>query len=82
MPYTYLVRCKDGSLYAGWTTDLEKRVKAHNSGCGAKYTSGRRPVVLVWWKEFADQSAAMMEEAALKKLPKAAKEDLVKGFFK
>ena len=45
--YTYIVKCRDGSLYTGWTNDLEKRMKAHNAGKGAKYTKSRRPVTLV-----------------------------------
>ena len=48
MNYTYLLECSDGTFYCGWTNDLEKRVKAHNSGRGAKYTKPRRPVRLVW----------------------------------
>ena len=44
--YTYIVKCRDGSLYTGWTNDLEKRMKAHNAGKGAKYTKSRRPVTL------------------------------------
>ena len=49
MNYTYLLECSDGTLYCGWTNDLEKRVNAHNSGRGAKYTKPRRPVRLVWY---------------------------------
>ena len=52
MNYTYIVRCKDGSLYTGWTNDIEKRIKAHNEGKGAKYTKSRRPVKLVYYEEF------------------------------
>ena len=52
MNYTYLLECSDGTLYCGWTNDLEKRVKAHNSGRGAKYTKSRRPVRLVWYETF------------------------------
>ena len=49
--YTYMVKCSDGTLYTGWTTDLEHRVKAHNDGEGAKYTRSRRPVELVYYHE-------------------------------
>ena len=79
MPYAYLVRCKDGSYYAGWTTDLKRRLFVHNKGCGAKYTRSRLPVELVWWQEFAEKGAAMAQEAALKKLSRAAKEELVQN---
>ena len=49
--YVYLLRCGDGTLYCGWTTDLVARVKAHNQGKGAKYTRSRLPVELVWFEE-------------------------------
>ena len=52
MNYTYIVKCSDGSLYTGWTNNLEKRIKDHNAGRGAKYTKARRPVVLVYKEEF------------------------------
>ena len=51
--YTYMVKCSDGTLYTGWTTDLEYRVKAHNAGEGAKYTRSRLPVELVYYEEYA-----------------------------
>ena len=50
--FTYIVKCSDGSLYTGWTNDLDKRLKAHNSGRGAKYTKTRRPVELVYYEKF------------------------------
>lgn len=50
--YTYIVKCRDGTLYTGWTNDLDKRMKAHNSGEGAKYTRSRRPVELVYYESF------------------------------
>ncbi len=77
MQYTYMVRCADGSLYTGWTTDLDARVKTHNSGRGAKYTKARRPVVLVWYHKSADKIAAQRLERAVKKLTKQQKERLV-----
>ena len=52
MNYTYILRCRDGTLYTGWTNDIEKRVKAHNEGKGAKYTKARLPVKLVYSEEF------------------------------
>lgn len=76
MNWAYLVRCADGSLYAGWTVNLPARLKAHNSGRGAKYTRGRRPVHLVWARQYATKSQAMRAEAWLKQLPKTQKEGL------
>ena len=52
MNYTYIVQCRDGSLYTGWTNDLKKRIEAHNAGKGAKYTKSRRPVKLLYYEEF------------------------------
>ncbi len=75
--YTYIVRCKDGSLYTGWTNDLEKRIKAHNDGTGAKYTKTRRPVELVYYEEHETKVAAMKREYEIKHLPKNKKEELV-----
>ena len=80
MNWAYLLRCSDNSLYAGWTSDLEKRLDKHNAGKGARYTRGRGPVVLAWCKAFDTQGEAMAEEARLKKLSKPEKERLVRGF--
>lgn len=77
MNYTYMVRCRDGSLYTGWTTDIEKRVKAHNEGKGAKYTHNRRPVKLVYYEAFETKKEAMKREYAIKQLNKEAKEKLI-----
>ncbi len=71
--WVYLVRCRDGSLYCGWTVDTAKRVITHNSGKGAAYTRSRSPVVLVWCEECPDRSAAMRREAAIKRLPRRRK---------
>ena len=71
--WVYLVRCRDGSLYCGWTVDTAKRVLAHNSGKGAAYTRNRGPVELVWCEECTDRSAAMRREAAIKRLPRPRK---------
>lgn len=82
--WAYMVRCADGSLYAGWTTNLIKRVKAHNglvSG-GAKYTRYRRPVSLVWSQSFASKQEAMSCEYNLKRLSKVQKEKLVEAYKK
>ena len=66
MFFVYLLRCSDNSLYCGWTTDLEKRIEAHNSGRGAKYTKSRRPVELVYYEECESKSAAMKREWFIK----------------
>ena len=80
MNVTYLVRCSDGTLYCGWTNCLEKRVKAHNSGKGARYTKSRRPVELVYWEEAESKEEAMRREAAIKKLTRKEKEELIQNF--
>lgn len=80
MNYTYMVRCADGSLYTGWTNDLEHRIRCHNEGKGAKYTRPRLPVRLVYYESFDTKEAAMRREAAIKKLSKARKEELVAKF--
>ncbi len=74
--WAYLLRCADGSLYAGWTNDLSRRLAAHNAGTGAKYTRGRGPVCLAYARSYATQGEAMAAEAALKRLPKPEKEAL------
>lgn len=82
MNFTYMVRCVDGSLYTGWTTDLTRRLAAHNSGKGAKYTKSRRPVTLAYFEAFDTKEEAMRREAAIKKLSKAGKELLAANFEK
>ncbi|MGN0658505.1 MAG: GIY-YIG nuclease family protein [Emergencia sp.] len=82
MNYAYMVRCSDGSLYAGWTNDLEKRIRCHNEGKGARYTRSRLPVELVYYETFDTKEEAMRREAAIKKLSKARKELLVADFSK
>lgn len=75
--WAYLVRCADGSLYAGWTTDLARRLRRHKAGQGAKYTKMRGAVTLAYAERCEDKSAALCREAALKKLDKPQKEALV-----
>lgn len=75
--YTYIVRCKDGSLYTGWTTDLRKRISAHNAGKGAKYTKSRRPVKLVYSEEFETKEEAMRREYAIKHMSRPEKIRLI-----
>ncbi|MCF2667962.1 MULTISPECIES: GIY-YIG nuclease family protein [Lachnospiraceae] len=77
MNYTYIVRCKDGSLYTGWTNDIEKRIKAHNEGKGAKYTKSRRPVKLVYYEEFQTKEEAMKREYAIKHMRRKEKEKII-----
>ena len=80
MNYVYILRCSDETLYCGWTTDLEHRVAAHNRGVGAKYTRSRRPVELVYYEEFDTREEAMKREAAIKRLSRKEKENLVAEF--
>lgn len=77
MNYTYMVRCKDGTLYTGWTNNIERRMEAHNSGTGAKYTKSRRPVKLVYCEEFPTKEEAMKREYAIKHMKKKEKEKMV-----
>lgn len=77
MNYTYLVRCADGTLYCGWTNHLDRRMDEHNAGKGAKYTRSRRPVELAYYEEFAAREDAMKREAAIKKLSRKEKLNLI-----
>ena len=79
--YTYLLTCRDGSFYCGWTNHLQERVKAHNEGRGAKYTKSRRPVSLAYYEVFATKEEAMKREWAIKKLTRREKERPVAGFL-
>lgn len=79
MNYTYILRCQDGSLYTGWTNDLEKRVAAHNAGTGSKYTRTRRPVELVYYESFPTKSEAMRREVQIKRLSRGEKLCLIAG---
>lgn len=80
MNWVYMVRCRDGSLYTGWTNDLDRRVKAHNSGAGAKYTRGRGPVSLAWAAACESRGEALSLEAKTKRLTKPQKEALCAGW--
>ena len=79
MNYTYLLECSDHSFYCGWTNDLDKRVMAHNSGNGAKYTKSRRPVALVYYETYETKEAGMEGEAAIKRMSRREKERLISG---
>ena len=79
MWYLYILRCKDGSLYTGITTDVEKRLEAHRSGKGAKYTRGRGPLELVYREECGDHSDALRRELEIKALTREEKLTLIKN---
>lgn len=76
--YVYLVRCQDGSLYAGITTDLVSRLRTHNTGKGAAYTRSRLPVELVYWEPAEDRSTALRREAQIKRMSRTGKLRMVR----
>ena len=76
--WVYIVECIDGTYYTGYTPDIEKRISLHNKGQGAKYTRDRRPVELVWSKEYKYFKSAFLEEKKIKKLKRKDKEELVR----
>jgi putative endonuclease len=79
MYFVYILKCNDGSLYTGITTDLKRRIDEHNSSkLGAKYTKVRRPVSLVYQQEFTDRSTAMIEEARIKKMTRSEKLNFIR----
>lgn len=71
--FVYMLRCGDGSLYTGWTDDLQHRLAMHRQGKGAKYTRGRRPLELVYSEELPDKVSALKRECAIKKLKRSEK---------
>lgn len=77
MNYTYILRCSDGSLYTGWTNDLERRIKNHNEGKGAKYTKCRLPVELAYYEAFQTKEEAMRREWEIKQLTRKDKLKLI-----
>jgi putative endonuclease len=77
--FVYLLRCRDGSLYCGWTTDPERRLRQHEKGVASRYTRRRRPVEMVWTLAVADRSAALREEYRIKQLTRAEKWALVEA---
>ena len=78
MNYTYIVECADGTLYIGWTTNVQKRVKAHNEEkSGAKYTKAKRPVKLVYYEGYETKEEAMRREYAIKQLTRKQKLELI-----
>jgi putative endonuclease len=76
--YVYIVQCCDGTLYTGYTTDIERRIDEHNKGTGARYTRSRTPVRLVYVEESSSKGAALAREYAIKKLSRLEKVKLVK----
>ena len=79
MNYTYILSCADGTLYTGWTNDLDRRLAAHNAGRGGKYTRARLPVTLVYHETFATKEEAMAREWAVKQLTRQQKLRLIEG---
>lgn len=81
MYHLYILQCADGTLYTGITTDLKRRVAEHNAGkLGAKYTSARRPVKLVFSKKFKNRSAASKQESRIKKMKRMEKLEVIKTY--
>ena len=79
VPRVYLLRCADDTLYCGWTTDVRRRLAAHRSGTASRYTRSRRPIELAVVISVADRSAALREEARIKRLSRAAKIQLIEA---
>ncbi len=78
MYHVYILECRDGTLYTGWTANIEKRLKKHNSGKGAKYTRTRYPVILKYLENLASKREAMQRECYIKKLTREEKLELIK----
>ena len=79
MAFVYLLRCADDTLYCGWTTDIDRRLAAHRSGTASRYTRSRRPVELAVVIPVAHRSAALREEARIKRLTREAKLRLIES---
>ena len=77
MNYTYILECRDGTYYTGWTNNLEKRLKDHNDGKGAKYTKGRGPLTLHYLESCADKSQALRRELEIKAMTTEKKRLLI-----
>lgn len=82
MYYVYIIECRDATLYTGYTVDIEKRINAHNSGKGAKYTKGRAPVILKYYEEFMNKNDALKREISIKNLTRVKKIELIKNNMK
>lgn len=81
MCYVYILECSDNTLYTGWTTDVAKRLKTHQSGQGAKYTRCRLPVKLVYFEKYNDKISAQKREYAIKQLSRKEKLQLIKNAY-
>lgn len=79
LSYVYILLCKDGTLYTGWTIDLDKRVETHNKGKASKYTRARLPVELIYYEEFENKILAQKREYAIKQLKRNEKLKLIKS---
>ena len=79
MNYVYILRCADDTLYCGWTTELQARLAAHNSGRGAKYTRSRRPVELFYVEQYEDRHDALSREWHIKRMSREEKQRLCKS---
>ncbi len=77
MNYTYILECRDGSFYTGWTNNLKKRLRSHNEGRGSKYTKARRPVRLVYYESYGTKQEAMRREYQIKRMTRRQKEKLL-----
>ncbi|MBQ0055691.1 MAG: GIY-YIG nuclease family protein [Synergistaceae bacterium] len=75
--YVYILRCSDGTLYTGWTNDLEKRLAAHNAGTASKYTRSKRPVEMLWHETCSSKAEALRREAEIKKFSRSEKLRLI-----
>ncbi|NFL29663.1 GIY-YIG nuclease family protein [Clostridium butyricum] len=82
MNYVYIIECSDGTLYTGWTNNLDKRIEQHCNGTGAKYTRGRGPVTLVYHEEFNDKRDAMRREYEIKRYSRINKLKLIENMQK
>lgn len=79
--FTYILRCNDGTLYTGWTTDVKRRLNEHNKGTGSKYTRARLPVKLVYYELHNSKQDAQKREYAIKQYNKKKKEKLIAGGY-
>lgn len=79
MPFIYILRCADGTLYTGIAKDVERRFAQHQAGRASRYTRARLPVTVAWSREAASWSAALREEIRIKRMSRAAKEEMVRG---
>jgi len=79
--YVYILECKDGSYYTGYTNNVEARLRLHNSGRGAKYTRDRRPLKLVWIKRYSYFKRAFTRELEIKRMSRKKKEELVRSYL-